>query len=206
MRPVVILWMILGVFLFNGGCVHQQPYQIPLAPEVGAIGLDRPMPSEVGLLIDEASRDRIFSSAPDPDRRFGDDPLYKLEPYQLAIGQAFEKAALEIFSRVFRKVTLLRTLEEARNQPLVIEPKLEDFYFHLAYSVYALYRPRTELVDGQCKVAVAGTLFNRGNPVWQKRVETPIKTDKLGRRLLAGKKRWKIGLRYPGPGVEGPGL
>ena len=85
MRPVVILWMIFGLFLFNGGCAYQQPYQIPLAPEVGDIGLDRPIPLEVGLLIGEASRDRIFSSVPDPDRRFGDDPLYKLEPYQLAI-------------------------------------------------------------------------------------------------------------------------
>jgi hypothetical protein len=107
----------------------------------------------------------------------------------LRIRQAFEKAALQIFSRVFRKVTLLRTLEEAKNQPLVIEPKLEDFYFQLTYSVYALYRPRTELVDGQCKVKVAGTLINRGSPVWQKRVETPIKTDSwvsddwLGKRV-----------------------
>ena len=63
---------------------------------------------EVGLLIGEESRGRIFASSPDPDRRFGDDPLYKLEP--------------------------------------------------LAYYVYALYRPRTEMVDGQCKVLVAGTL------------------------------------------------
>lgn len=174
MRPMLIL-MIMGTLLFTG-CAYQQPYQIPVSPEIGSLGLDKPIPLEVGLLISEESRGRIFASSPDPDRRFGDVPLYKLEPYQLAIGQAFEKAALQIFSRVFRKVTLLHTFEEARNHPVVIEPRLEDFYFHLAYYVYALYRPRTEMVDGQCKVLVAGTLINRGNPIWQKRIETPVRT------------------------------
>jgi hypothetical protein len=191
-RPVVIVLMILGAYLFSAGCAYQQPYHIPLAPEVGSIGLEKPIPLEVGLLISEESRDRIFASAPYPDRRFGDDPLYKVEPYQLAVGQTFEKAALQIFSRAFRKVTLLHTLEEARSYPLVIEPRLEDFYFHLAYYVYALYRPRTELVDAQCKVQVAGTLLSRGTPIWQKRIETPVQADSWVSDYWLGKSVGKL--------------
>ena len=168
--------VLMGAFILIGGCAYQN-YQISLAPQVGDMGIEKPIPLDVGLLISEESRDRIFTSAPDPDRRFGN-PIYTLEPYQFPIGQAFEKAALQIFSRVFQKVTLFRTIEEARNYPVVLEPRLEDFYFHLAYYVYSLFYPRNEMVDGQCKVRIAGTLISRGNPVWQKRIETPIKTDR----------------------------
>jgi hypothetical protein len=177
MRPLLIL-MIMGAFFLNAGCAHQQPNQLPLAPRIGFMGLNQPIPLDVGLLISEESRDRIFTSAPDPDRRFGNPIYYTLEPYQFSIGQAFENAALHIFSLVFHKVTLLRTIEEARNCPVVLEPRIEDFYFHLAYYVYSLFYPRHELVDGQCKVQVAGTLISRGSPVWQKRVETPLKTER----------------------------
>jgi len=176
LRPLLIFGMILGAFLFNTGCAPQQPYQLPVAPRIGSIGLDQPIPLDVGLLISGESRDRIFSSAPYPERRLGN-PIYTLEPYQIPIGQAFEKAALQIFSRVFQKVTLLRTAKEARSYPVVLEPGLEDFTLHLTYSRYALYYS-SEVTDGQCQVRIAGTLTSRGRPVWQKRIETPVKTER----------------------------
>ena len=173
MRKLFFL-VLTGTFILISGCARMTS-QIALVPEIGPIGLQQPIPLDVGLLISEESRDRLFTSAPDPDRRLGNS-IYTLEPYQFPIGQAFENAALQIFSRVFQKVTLLRTSEEARNYRVVLEPRLEDFYFHLTYYEYSLYYPRSEMVDGQCKVQVAGTLLSRGNPVWQKRIETPLKT------------------------------
>jgi hypothetical protein len=175
MRKKVIA-VLMGAFILSGGCVLQSNYQIALVPEVGTIGIDKTIPLEVGLLISEETRGSVFTSAPYPDRRLGSS-IYTLEPYQLPIGQAFEKAALQIFSRVFEKVTLLRTSEEARNYPVVFEPKLEDFYLHLDYYRYARLYP-SEVVDGQCKARVTGTLINRGSPIWQKRIETPAKTER----------------------------
>lgn len=176
LRPLLIFWMIVGSFLINAGCAQRQPYQLPLAPRIGSIGLDQPIPLDVGLLIGDESRDHLFTSGPYPERRLGN-PIYTLEPYQIPIGQAFETAALQIFSRVFQKVTLLRTAEEARSYPVVLELRLEDFTFHLTYSRYALYY-RNEVTDGQCQVRIAGTLTSRGRPVWQKRIETPVKTER----------------------------
>jgi hypothetical protein len=175
MRQIFLL-VLLGSFVFTGGCAYQHTYQIPLAPQVGNMGIDKPIPLAVGLLISEESRNRIFTSAPYPDRQLGN-PIFSLEPYQLPIGQAFEKAAVDIFPRVFQKVTFLRTPEEAGNYPVVLEPRLEDFSLQLAYYQY-LAGPRSELVDGRCKVRIAATLTSRGNPVWQKKIETPLKTER----------------------------
>ena len=40
MRPVLIL-MIMGALLFTG-CAYQQPYQIPVSPEIGSLEWTNP--------------------------------------------------------------------------------------------------------------------------------------------------------------------
>jgi hypothetical protein len=175
MRKFFFLFLMATLVLISG-CAYQSPYQIPLAPRVGTMGIEKPIPLDVGLLISEESRNRVFTSALEPDRRLGNS-IYTLEPYQFPIGQAFEQSALQIFPRVFQKVTLLRTAEEAKNYPVVLDLRLEDFTFHLDYYRYTIYY-YSEVVDGQSQARIAGTLISRGKPVWEKRIETPIKTTR----------------------------
>ena len=167
----LITILITGAVLFTG-CAYDSGYKGKMIPHVEKIEIEKPIPLEVGLLITQESRDRIFKSPPYPDYR-GNFIIFPIEPYQLPIGQAFEEASLQTFSQIFQKVHLIRNAEEAKNYPVVIEPKLADFYLSLFYFNYG-GRIDRELVDGQCFVKVTGTLFSQRRPIWQKSFETPL--------------------------------
>jgi hypothetical protein len=170
---ILITIMIIGTMLFTG-CASDFSYKAKMTPHVEPIEIGKPIPLEAGLLITQESRERIFKSPPYPDYR-GNFIIYHIEPYQLPIGRAFEEASLQTFSQIFQKVHLIRNAEEAKNYPVVIEPKLADFNLSLFYSNYGLYI-YNELVDGQCRVKITGTLSNQGRPIWQKSIETPLET------------------------------
>ena len=163
--------MIIGAVLLTG-CAYDFSYKAKMAPHVEEIEIGKPIPLEAGLLITQESRDRIFKSPPYPDYH-GNFIIYHAEPYQLPIGQAVEEASIKIFSQIFQKVHLIRNAEEAKNYPLVIEPKLAGFYLSLFYSNHGPYIDN-ELVDGRCSVKVTGTLLSQGRPIWQKSIETPF--------------------------------
>ncbi len=171
----LITILITGVVLFTG-CAYNSGYKAKMIPHVEKIEIGKQIPLEVGLLITQESRDRIFKSPPYPDYR-GNFIIYPIEPYQLLIGQAFEEASLKTFSQIFQKVHLIRNAEEGRNYPIVIEPKLSDFFLSLFYFNYGPYN-YNELVDGRCSVKVTGTLLNQGRPIWQKSIETPLATQR----------------------------
>ncbi len=121
------LMLKIGAILFISGCAYTN--QIAMAPKAERMEITKPISLEVALLITEESRSQIFkSSSPDYPYQY---PLYFIEPYQLPIGEAFEKAALQIFSQVFQKVDLIRTPEEAKNYKVILEPRLADFSVHL---------------------------------------------------------------------------
>lgn len=167
------LVLIIGAILFISGCAYTN--QIGVAPKVEKMGITKPIPLEVALLITEESRNQIFKSSSYTDYPF-DYPPYYIEPYQLPIGEAFEKAALQVFSQVFQKVHLIRTPEEAKNYQLILEPKLADFYLHLVYYAFG-YRYQNSFVDIQCQAKVVGTLSNQGRTIWQKTFETPLEIE-----------------------------
>jgi hypothetical protein len=166
--------IILVMAMFFTGCAYDRAYKAKMAPHVEKIEIGRPIPLEAGLLITQESRDRIFKSPSYPDYH-GNFIIYSIEPYQLPIGQAFEEAALQTFSQIFQKIHLIRNVEEAKNYPVVIEPKLTDFSLSLFYFNYGLYI-ENELVDGRCSVKISGTLLSKGRPIWQKSIETPPET------------------------------
>jgi hypothetical protein len=129
---------------------------------------------EAGLLITEESKKQIFRSGPNPAFQFNY-PVFFLEPYQLPIGEAFEKAAVQVFSQVFLKVHPIRSLDEARNYPLVLEPKLTGFDFRLVYFHWGMWPPYTG-VDIQGQAKVSGTLISQGRKIWEKTIEPPLGT------------------------------
>ncbi len=162
----------IGIIFVFAGCTYTT--QIAMLPKVEKMEIAKPIPLEAALLITEESKNQIFRSPSYPDFRH-DFPIYFFEPYQLPIGEAFEKAALQIFSQVFQKVHLIRSPEEAKNYRLVIEPRLADFYLHLIHNVFG-YRPYQAVVEIQCKAKVNGTIINQGRKVWQKTIEPPLET------------------------------
>ena len=163
---------VLGAVLLIAGCTYTN--QITMTPKVEKMEISRPIPVEAALLITEESKNQIFRSSSYPDYR-NNFPQYFIEPYQLPIGEAFEKAALQIFSQVFQKVRLIRSPEEAKNSKLIIELRLADFSLHLVYNVIS-FQFYFAVVDIQCKAKVTGTLINQGRTVWQKTIETPLET------------------------------
>jgi hypothetical protein len=167
------LMLAIEIIFVIAGCTYTS--QIAMTPKEGKMEIASPIPLEAGLLITEESKDQIFRSPPYPDFRYNP-PIYYIEPYQLPIGEAFEKAAVQIFSQVFQKVHLIRSLDEAKNYRLVIEPKLADFHLHLIYNFFGEMRPYYALVEIQCKAKVVGTLINQGRTVWQKTIEPPLET------------------------------
>ena len=168
---IFISLMVIGTLLFTG-CAYESRYHIPMAPQVEKMEITKTIPLEAALLITEESRDRIFKSLSFPDYH-GNFIIYSIEPYQLPIGQAFEKAALQVFSQFFPKIHLIRNLDEAKNYQLVIEPRLTDFYLTLFYTNFGRYI-YNEVVDGRCRVKVTGTLFSREKVIWEKTIETPL--------------------------------
>jgi hypothetical protein len=175
--------VIIGALLFVSGCAYTNP--IAVAPKVGSMGITKPIPLEVALLITQESRNQIFKSSFYPDYRF-EYPLYVIEPYQLPIGEAFEKAALQVFSQVFQKVHLIRSPEEAKNYKLILEPKLADFSIHLVYNSYSVRYFYNSVVDIRSQAKVVGTLSNQGRTVWQKTFETPLETKYQVNSYLLG--------------------
>jgi hypothetical protein len=163
------------LLMLVSGCTLSYVSNIPMEPRVGRLEAGK-IPLEVGLRITPEARDSIFRSPDYPDFH-GRPILYPIEPYQLPIGEAFEKVCLEAFSQLFEKVTLIRNSEEGKNYRLVIEPQLSHFSLDLFYTNYGnregIYG---EVVNQKCQVKVSGTLKSYGRTIWEKTLETPLET------------------------------
>jgi hypothetical protein len=175
MKRFMLFIMVIGLL---SGCT-KIPYFVPMSPQIEPLE-GRKIPLEVALLITPEARGRTFRSPDYPNFR-GQFVVYGIEPYQLPVGEAFEKACLEIFSQVFEKVTLIRKAEEGKNYRLVIEPQMNDFYLDLFYTNTGSDRLGiySEIVDEKCQVKVSGILKSYGRTIWEKAMETPM--EKLQR-------------------------
>jgi hypothetical protein len=163
------------LLLLVSGCTLSYVSIIPMEPRVGKLGAKK-IPLEVGLLIAPEASGSIFRSPDYPDFH-GRPIIYPIEPYQLPIGEAFEKACLQVFSQLFEKATLIRNAEEAGNYRLVIEPRMTDFYLNLFYSNQGIRSIFEELVEGTCRVKISGALKSYGRTIWEKEMETPLGKD-----------------------------
>jgi hypothetical protein len=175
MKRFVFFIMMIAIM---SGCA-KIPYSVPMSPKVEPLE-GRKIPLEAALLITPEAKGRIFRS-PDYPNFMGQFVVYGIEPYQLPVGEAFEKACLETFLQIFEKVTLIRKAEEGKNYRLVIEPQLNDFYLDLFYTNTGSDRLGiySEIVDEKCQVKVSGTLKSYGRTIWERPLETPM--EKLQR-------------------------
>lgn len=167
------LILMIGVALIGSGCAYNKIDLIPMAPPLVKTDFGKPFPFEAGLLITERTKEQVFQSKSSPDR-VTDYFYYTFEPYQLPVGQAFEEASIQIFSRVFQKVHLIRSLEEGKKYPLIIEPKLLDFDFHLLYSTLFTSISYQTVIDTLSKAKVSGTLKINDRAIWENSVKTPV--------------------------------
>jgi hypothetical protein len=171
------LILILGVALISSRCAYNKIEQIPMIPPLVKADLGKPFPFEAGLLITEQTREQVFQSKSVPDMMT--DYLWgTLEPYRLPVGQAFEEASIQIFSRIFQKIHLIRSLEEGKKYPLIIEPKLLDFDFHLRYATFYHGWSYLVMVDAWSHAKVSGTLKIHDRDIWQNSFTTPVINQK----------------------------
>jgi hypothetical protein len=167
------LILMIGVALITNSCVYNKIDQIPMAPPAVKTNLGSPFPFEAGLLITEQTKEQVFQSQSIPD--FVNNDLWgTLEPYQLPVGQAFEEASIQIFSRIFQKVHLIRSPEEGKKYPLIIEPKLLDFDFHLHYATFYHFFSSQVVIDARSQATVSCTLKFNHRAIWQNSVKTPV--------------------------------
>jgi hypothetical protein len=173
MKRLIFLALLL---VFMSGCALNTPYTIPMNTQVERME-GRKIPLEAALLITPEAREGIFRS-PDYPNFHGRFVVYNIEPYQLPVGQAFERACLQVFSQFFEKVTLIRTREEGKNYRLVIEPQMNDFYLDLFYTSTGDRFIYEELVDERCKVKISGTMKSYDRTIWERVMETPLETKR----------------------------
>jgi hypothetical protein len=164
----------IGLVLLLGGCAYYNPSLISMKPVAEQLTVQK-IPLEVGLLVPSETRNYVFNSPQYPN--FSGRPIiYPIEPYRLAVGEGYEKAALQVFSQFFEKVTLIRNGEETGRQRLVLELRLDDFYLNLFYTNTGMRYIYEELVDGTCRLKVTGTLKSYGKTIWEKKIETPLES------------------------------
>jgi hypothetical protein len=167
------LILMIGVALISSSCVYNKIDQIPMTPPLAKTDLGSPFPFEAGLLITEQTKEQVFQSQSIPDivtSYYGG----TLEPYRLPVGQAFEEASIQIFSRIFQKIHLIRSLEEGKKYPLIIEPKLLDFDFHLRYATIYNLLFNQVVIDARSQAKVSCTLKIDHRAIWQNSVKTPV--------------------------------
>lgn len=167
--------IVLLVTLLSG-CAYNNPVLIPMKSVAEKLEVQK-IPLEVGLLVPSETRDYVFDSPRYPN--FSGRPIiYPIEPYRLAVGETFEKVALQVFSQFFEKVTLIRNSEEAKPYRLVVEPQLNEFYLNLFYTNTGNRYIYEELVDETCRLRVTGTLISYGKTIWEKKIETPLESKR----------------------------
>jgi hypothetical protein len=167
------LILMIGVVLISTNCAYNGINQIPIPPTVTKADLGSPFPLEAGLLISEKDKEQIFQSQSLPDIQ-NEYHLNILEPYRLPVGQAFEEASVNIFSQIFQKIHLIRSLEEGKNYPLIIEPKLTGFDFRLIYSSYPSLWRYNVVILARSQVKVFCSLITQNRIIWQNSVSTPV--------------------------------
>lgn len=160
----IILFVLLLVTVFSFGCGYPPAL---LLPDVGKIEINKKIPIEVGLLITEdTSKYVVFKKAevePPPCRLF-----HRSQGISFPLGNLLESASLQAFSQVFEKVTLVRTLQEAKNFKLYIEPGIEDFNYTYFFATGCKTEGTTK-----SKVKINIRLFSGEIKMWGKTVESP---------------------------------
>ena len=125
----------VGSALLLGICVlFCSGYAVPLSPDpdnIPNLQFGKKLPVEAALLITEETRNHIFKVQV---------PGVISREAEFAFGDALEKISLECFAQIFKKITLVRTLEEAKKYKLFIEPKVADCHFRMISEV-ALAQP-----------------------------------------------------------------
>lgn len=152
-----IILLFFAIVIFSTGCT----VKVPMNPIVGAIEIKEKLSVEAGLLITEETKNYIYKGHP---KSF----TMSARPHEFHLGDSLEKASIQAFSQVFRKITLVRTNEEAKKYKIVIEPRIEDFHFR--YDALSSAGFAVALLS---KIKVRVTLSSREALVWQKSIESP---------------------------------
>jgi hypothetical protein len=167
------LILMVGVALISSSCAYNKIDQIPITPPLVKMDFGKPFPFEAGLLITEQTRGQVFQSKDMPNI-LTQYYWWVLEPYRIPVGQALEEASIQIFSKMFPKIHLVRSLEEGKKYPLIIEPKILDFDFQLIYSTIPQRFSYQVAIDGRSQTEVSLSLMIRDREIWQNSYKAPV--------------------------------
>jgi hypothetical protein len=167
------LILMVGVALISSSCAYNKIDQIPITPPLVKTDFGKPFPFEAGLLITEQTRGQVFQSKDMPNI-LTQYYWWVLEPYRIPVGQALEEASIQIFSKMFPKIHLVRSLEEGKKYPLIIEPKILDFDFLLIYSTIPHRFAYQVVIDGRSQTKVSLSLMSRDREIWQNSYKAPV--------------------------------
>jgi hypothetical protein len=157
-RGALMALGVLALALMATGC---GTVRVPMAPHVGKVAIERPLPLEAALLIPEDRQSYIFRGKPASFTG-------SAREHEFALGPALDIATLAAFSQVFEKVTPVRSQTEAAKFKVAIEPTIENFHFRydqLSYGGFA--------IAAVSKIRVRTTLTSGETKVWERVVESP---------------------------------
>jgi hypothetical protein len=126
-------------------------------PYVGTGFIKGTLPVEAALLITEEAGRYVYRGKP-----LGD-PFSRAFEYPL--GEALQRASVDAFSQVFKKLVLVRTLDDAKNYRIVIKPAIEDFQFSFPRYTFVGY--------AVSKITVKVILCSGGARIWERTAESP---------------------------------
>jgi len=151
---MLVAFLLGGAPLFLAGC---GAIKVPVTPHVEKVSIEEVLPVEAALLITEEAASYVYSGKPQWD------PFAR--PFEYPLGQALQKASVDAFSQVFKKVVLVRTIDDAKNYKVVIKPEIKDFSFSFpGYGFVAFAVSR---------IKVKVSLYSRETKIWEKTVESP---------------------------------
>jgi hypothetical protein len=120
--PLKTVSIVIAIGWLGLGCT----IKVPMHPEVSSIEPKWHMAVEAALFIPEDSPNYFFKGYPES-------VTASARLHEFPLGPALEKVCVDTFSQMFEKVTVLRRREEAKDFPIVIEPRIEWFEFELGF-------------------------------------------------------------------------
>ncbi|KAA0258828.1 hypothetical protein FHQ18_02445 [Deferribacter autotrophicus] len=161
-RIYVILRLILLIISVNSilltfGCT----VKVPMSPKVDKFYVEEKLPVEAGLLISEETKNYVFRGHPESFTAGA-------RPHEFPLGKALEDASIQVFSRIFKRLYLVRTHHEAKKIKIFIEPNIEEFHFRYDQLSYAGFA-----VAVISKIKIHVVLGSGETIIWEKSIESP---------------------------------
>ena len=159
-RFKLILASIVGLALMVSA--NACTVNVPLEPKAGLLGVaHKRLPVSAALLITDQLSNYILRDYPDSFTGATREHVFPL-------GQAVERASIQVFSQIFNQLVVVRDIQEAKKYDLYLTPEIENFHFEYDQLSYAGFA-----IAVVVKITIRGILSSGDSIIWQLSVESP---------------------------------